>query len=671
MFELKKHLSSLLGSQLLRVIFGTYLLVTFLITSIQLVISYHHVQKDISHEIQKLQKTFKHVISNSLWSFNYSLLGSILTGMKEISIVSGAKILDEKGKVIRSIGIIIDTNGEKAIVDEKENHIPLYEEGIPFTKILVQKFPLYHTDQFKKKRKIGTWIVYTSSEVVFNRVKFHFILVLINIIVKTIVLWLIFLYVIRKIVGKPLNTLIQEIEKIDYNSIEPIFFQSNTSNHHNELNILESSFNSMVKRLQQSQQEVFYINSHLEEKVEQRTKELLQSNQDLIIAKQQAEIANQAKSLFLANISHELRTPLNAIIGFSQLIAETKKLPQEHQENIHVVVSSGEHLLSIINQVLDFSKIESGTMEVHNKQFHFPQFLQEIEKMICFRLQEKHLSFKIETGNQLPEYVFADETKLRQVIINLLDNAIKFTKEGLIWLRVKIKSDHRPLLQPNFFLYFEIEDSGIGVLPSEIDKLFQNFSQTSSGKDLDRGTGLGLGLAISSRFVELLGGQIHVDRQIQTGAKFYFQIPIETPKKTSSLAENFIKSTFAPMKQYHRILVVDDASENRSLLQKLLSPYQFTVQEANDGLQAVKIWEEWEPHLIFMDLKMPELDGYKATQMIRKSSQKMQPIIIALTAYSFENEKKEALTVGCTDFVSKPFQFSQIHALIQKYLPLH
>ena len=390
-----------------------------------------------------------------------------------------------------------------------------------------------------------------------------------------------------------------------------------------------------------------------------------QTELELKESKKIAEAANQAKSMFLSNMSHELRTPLNAILGFTELMSYDPSLSPENQEDLAIVNRSGAHLLDLINDILDLSKIESGQMKLHTSDFDLDNLLTSIEEMLQVQAKEKGLQLIVERDPDLPKYVQTDEKKLHQVIINLLGNAIKFTKKGTVTLRVKQKG--RTGLNQSQLL-FEIEDTGVGIAPDEIDGLFQVFVQAQAGNKLNQGTGLGL--AISQRFIQLMGSQIHVQSTLHQGSLFYFELTVKTPQivpdSSASIKQRVIG--LAPNQPTYRILVVEDLEENRRLLVKLLLSVGFEVREATQGLEAIAIWESWSPHLIWMDLRMPIMDGYTAIKQIREHPQGQETIIVALTASVFEEEQEKVLMAGCNDFIGKPFQEKVIFEKLTKHL---
>ncbi len=423
----------------------------------------------------------------------------------------------------------------------------------------------------------------------------------------------------------------------------------------------------------------------LEWRVKSRTAELAQANNSLHMeiaerkrteealqqAKDAAEAANRAKSAFLANMSHELRTPLNAILGFTQLLARDSRLLPQHQEQLQVVERSGEHLLALINDILEMSKIEAGLTVLYHQSFDLHRLLTDLVEMFHLRASNKGLLLCVDQETEVPRYICTDENKLRQVLMNLLSNAIKFTQEGGITLRAsRCTTEEYPLAPDDrtVYLNFEVEDTGPGIEPDEVPRLFEAFTQTDSGQQTHEGTGLGL--PISQHFVRLLGGTIEVESEPEQGAIFRFFIPATLADATDVPAQRAIRRVvgLAPAQPTYRLLVIEDMWSNRKLMLNLLGSLGFDVREASNGQEGIALWETWQPHLIFMDMRMPVMDGYEATRHIKATPQGQQTPIIALTAGAFEEERAIVLSAGCDDFIRKPFRENAIFDAIQKYV---
>ncbi|MEH2083391.1 MAG: ATP-binding protein [Nostoc sp.] len=506
----------------------------------------------------------------------------------------------------------------------------------------------------------------------------------------------------------------------------------------------------------------------------QTTQEELIQSQKIAAQEQQAAVreaarsaaANLAKSEFLANMSHELRTPLNAILGFTQVMSRDYSLSSEHQENLAIINRAGEHLLKLINDILEMSKIEAGKITLNCSSFDLIHLLKNLEEMLHLRATSKNLELLFEYPPDIPQYIETDENKLCQVLLNLLGNAIKFTDRGRVTLRVRLgtgeqesrkagEQGEQNLSYPSV-LFFEVQDTGCGIAPQELDLLFEAFEQTEIGRKFQQGTGLGL--AISRKYVQLMGGDITVSTMPGVGSTFAFniQIALTCPRE---IPINQIKSQIRALvlsEKVYRILIVDDSKESRMLLVKILTSLGFEVNEATDGSEAIANWESWQPHLIFMDMRMPVMDGYEATRIIKAreirhgtantsrrfpkfkqpvplgsqylaeeltdsgegevlkvvrkesstpettgviendasgastlrsriptalappydfsrtmpDSSNTNTIIIALTASAFEEERQKILSIGCDDFIRKPFKQEVLLEKLSKHLGL-
>ena len=391
------------------------------------------------------------------------------------------------------------------------------------------------------------------------------------------------------------------------------------------------------------------------------TQKLITSEHQIKLAMQEATTANKAKSIFLARMSHELRTPLNAILGFTNILKKSMNTTNEEKENLNIIKRSADHLLSIINEILELSKIEAGKMELSPKEFNFYELIKDIENLFATRCQSKDLDFSVQISKNLPKYIKADIQRLRQILINLLGNSLKFTKKGEI--KLVIYETHNKI-------FFELKDSGIGISKENLEKVFKPFVQVKQDSYTEQGTGLGL--AITKELITLMGGNIYVKSEVNVGTQFYFSINYEKVEEKNFVQKNEEKEIIGVKNENFTktILVVDDIKENRDLIVLLLNSYRFKTLQANSGLEALKLYDEEKIDLIFMDILMENLDGLETTKQIRSKKNGKNIPIIALSANVYDEDKKEALKSGANDFLPKPVEEKDILLILEKYLKI-
>ncbi len=363
-----------------------------------------------------------------------------------------------------------------------------------------------------------------------------------------------------------------------------------------------------------------------------------------------SEAANRAKSTFLSNMSHEIRTPMNAILGYSQLMLRDPGLGSDAKSNLKIINRSGEHLLSLINDVLDMSKIEAGRTEINPTTFAMSTLLGDLENMFRLRAEAKGLRFEMSIENGATRYVLGDEGKIRQALINLLGNAVKFTKNGLILLQVSLTA--RP--NDTLWLAVRVEDTGSGVSDEDQKKLFQPFTQAKGSLNTQQGTGLGL--AISRQHARLMGGDITVSSRLGGGSIFLFEVPVKEGDAGVVIKRGVPCHVISLRagQDVIRILVVDDHMENRRWLIKLLTAIGFSVRGAESGEECIAIWKEWKPRLILMDVHMPGMDGLEATRRIKADPHGRETLIVTLTASALDEDRRTAMESGADDFLPKP-----------------
>ena len=398
--------------------------------------------------------------------------------------------------------------------------------------------------------------------------------------------------------------------------------------------------------------ELYAYKQDLERIVDERSAKLR-------LAMEAAETANRAKTVFLANMSHELRTPLNAILGFAQLLERDNRIPEEQRQNIATISRAGSHLLSLINDVLEISRIEAGRTSIKIETFDLTNTLSVIQEMMRLRAEKKGLAFSIEAMDSLPHYVQGDEHRLRQVLTNLLGNAIKYTDQGQVTLRlIPVKNNMR----------FEVIDTGCGIAADDQKGIFRAFYQTERG--IAQGEGTGLGLAISQEFVRLMGGQVNVISELGRGSTFTFSIPLPRCDAVASAPAIRRVLSLAPNQAVKRVLVAEDNPDNRQLLISLLQNVGFDVHTVKNGREAVEAFQSWQPDFIWMDMRMPVMDGFVATKAIRALPGGIEVKIVALTASAFQEDREAILAAGCDDVLAKPVDQDRLFQVLGELLHL-
>ncbi|OUL33783.1 serine/threonine protein kinase [Nostoc sp. T09] len=420
-------------------------------------------------------------------------------------------------------------------------------------------------------------------------------------------------------------------------------------------------------------QDLEEYNRTLEFRVKERTLELqaknLQLQQEIRVseaarrdrqrAEEAAETANRAKSQFLASMSHELRTPLNGILGYAQILNKNNTFTAEQKNGINIIHQCGEHLLTLINDILDLSKIEAGKLELYPTEFSFPEFLESIVQICQIRSEQKGIALVYNQISPVPKVVRADVKRLRQVLINLLSNAVKFTEKGSVKFQVGYQEGK---------IRFQVEDTGIGIAEEQLEEIFLPFKQV--GEDSRKTEGTGLGLAISRQLVEMMGGELKVKSTLGKGSVFWLDLDLAEVAYPMNLKKVVERNIIGFAGDQKKILVVDDKWSNRSVLVNILQPLGFEVLEATDGLDCLDKAAVFKPDLIFMDLVMTVMDGFEATHRLRMLPNFKEVVVIAISASVFDFEQKQSLELGCNDFLPKPFRLTELLEKLRIHLGL-
>lgn len=382
--------------------------------------------------------------------------------------------------------------------------------------------------------------------------------------------------------------------------------------------------------------------------------ESIEIEEKLKKATDEAIAANLSKSTFLSNMSHEIRTPMNAILGYSQLLQDDENLTKIQQENLKTINKSGEHLLALINDILDMSKIEAGRITLNPSDFNLLELLKEVEQLFKIKAIQKNIDLTFAVAKNVPKAIYADESKIKQVIINLVGNSLKFTSEGFVTASIEKLEDHTLLIK--------IKDSGKGIVKEEQEAIFRPFEQANNGRQAEGGTGLGL--AISKKFSNLMEGDITIESEYGTGSEFSFSFKyLEGNESASKGGEEQLQVvSLSPEMKGLKVAIVDDRFENRDILYKKLNPLGFDTRMAENGKEAVELYKQWKPDIILMDVVMPVMNGVEATKQILEIAGNHKVKIFVVSASALESEQKEIMEIGATVFIKKPVIFNLLLA---------
>lgn len=531
-------------------------------------------------------------------------------------------------------------------------------------------------DIFHSGEKIGSVNLFLSSRFVQERLQSEAFNRFVSLIALSVAIIFSLLIILNQIVTKPLSQILDVVNTIRHGDYK------NKLNLHarDEIGLLAIGIADTASAIQEREQAILaseqnyrVLNEHLEQRVAERTAELEINNDylqklsvELSKTKEKAEAANHAKSVFLANMSHELRTPMNAVLGFSQLLQKDRSLSPMQRENLNIINNSGRHLLDLINDILDMAKIEAGRVKIEINCFDLGVLLRDVIDMMHERAEAKGLELLFDQSSDFPRFVCMDESKLRQVLLNLISNAVKYSKHGSVRVRLNANLETN---SSQCELIFVVEDTGIGISEQNLPLIFETFVQVS-GESEQKGTGLGL--PITKEYIELMGGTLAVTSVLNQGSCFTVTLPATrvSPEQVpiASLKGGLNVTAIEEGEPVYRVLIVEDQAENRLLLKNLLTSVGFDVYEAKNGQEGVEQFVQLQPHFIWMDRRMPVMDGVEATRQIRALPNGKNVKIVAVTASVFLEQRQEFLAVGVDDIVNKPYRDHEIFESMAKHL---
>jgi len=633
---------------------GVVTLTLFGFAVIIITINLSRANSDLALQLDNTLALVEKSLAEPVWNFDHNTVNRI----------AEALFLDESVMYVQIFdGTRVFSKKIRPPFEDKD--ISYFQENEQF---IVKSSPIY-----RNERDVGTILLVLSRDKFKEALTLNILSIIALTILIIIAISLTSLFITRRYISHPLSELQLSAATIANGDLDVtigIHSKDEIGSLAHDLNIMRDAIKRLFEALRNSNRKLEDANQMLEQRVEERTEELEKAMQTAQEARVVAEAANHSKSTFLANMSHELRTPLNAILGFSQLMDRDPELTAQQREWLKVIEHSGEHLLTLINDVLDMSKIEAGQTRLNEERFDLYRLLDGLREMFDLRAKDKGLALSIIRSSNVPRYVHTDAGKLRQVLINLLGNAIKFTQKGAVMLRVKGERlpDFEIKNPSKLVLHCAVEDTGLGIAPDEMNILFDAFSQTSAGQQSQEGTGLGL--PISKEFVRLMGGEISVSSQMGKGSEFRFHIEVrsvdEIDIKTEGPGRRVVG--LAPNQPAYRILVVEDQVESRMLMVNLLRSLSLDVQEAENGQEGIAVWQSWRPHLIWMDMHMPVMDGYEATRKIKETELGKETVVVAVTASAFEEDRQRIMEMGCDGFVRKPFREAEVFEMMTQHL---
>jgi len=652
-----------ISRQLMFIVFSLYCMVAVTVTIIHMVKEYYHTQTTIKNELQSYEKIFGPILSKALWDLDRDRINEVVMGMSQVPIIVGIKVERIQGDSLITIEKTGLFEGKSANTKNGASN-KTHNLDNSFDDLFSYRFPVSF-EFLNNKKKLGYVTLYSNSTVILNRVQLGFFFLIINAIIKGVALWLIFLWVSKYILLKPLRRLTYTISDLNFDNLSNFKINLKTPQD-NELTVIENAVTTMVRELDSAKHEVLEFNKRLEDEVNLRTRELVK-------AKIFAEKSANAKSEFLAKMSHEIRTPMNGVLGMLHLILKDN-LSNSQKEKTLVAQSSAQSLLNLINDILDFSKIDANKLELEIIDFDLHQLISNVAESFAHQAEEKELEIHLELAGVKQHWVKGDPSRIRQILSNLISNAIKFTPQGFILIKAKLTQDKAG----HHIFTCIVQDSGIGIPEDKVDSLFNSFTQGDASTTRQYG-GTGLGLTIVKKLCELMHGNISIESKEGSGSQFECTLslgrsnvitPVITIKEDVSSNESTIE--WPPNS---RILMVEDNHINQLVAKNLLEVMGLDYAIANDGLEALEVLNqasELPPFsLILMDCQMPKMDGYQATKEIREGhagDYYKNTTIIALTANAMKGDREKCLKQGMNDYLAKPIDPDSFQKILKKWL---
>lgn len=602
---------------------------------------YRHTQQKIVRELSLYQDVFGQVLARSIWDLDRVRITENLNVLFNMPVIVGIKIIKPKETEIFMAKGLVDDNGVIRNILSNGN-----EKSSDPVALLSYDFPLNY--YFSGKIiKLADVTLYSDSNVVLSRVGLGYLFLLINSIIKSLALFIIFYFFAKYIILRPLHSLTKKIHSINFDNLDEYDSRYIISKTPNELDELYSSFNALVKELATSKNEIVSVKNNLENEVIERTSDL--------------QKALDIKTRFLATISHEIRTPMNGIIGMLGLLKKNNQ-DEKNIRYINLAKESADTLLSLVNDVLDFSKIESGKMKLESRPFDIDYLIHAIYENYKYQAKSKEIDLVLDISKLESVWINGDSIRLKQIVGNLLSNAIKFTQEGNVTLNIALDQIEESLAQ----LIISVKDTGIGIKQENIPMLFNDFTQEDSSTTRRFG-GTGLGLAIVRQLVELMNGSISVTSEIGKGSEFKITIPVEIAQTKSKIVQGHNEN-----ESIHkgRALLVEDNAINQEVAKELLSDFGLSVTICENGQEAIEALLADEFDVVFMDCQMPVMDGYAATKAIRNGEADSENLvnrdipIIAMTANAIDGDKEKCLACGMNEYLSKPIASAELSRIL-------